>query len=112
MKLKLIISSPEGVIFNGEADFISLTLVDGEIGILPRRENFIGALDEGPIRIKPHGKTLFVPGGLVMKTGQEVHLTVPFAIEAQSYEEYWDILEKKYMEADERIKKLKEINIG
>ncbi|NOZ92087.1 MAG: F0F1 ATP synthase subunit epsilon [Dictyoglomi bacterium] len=110
--MKLIISSPEGVIFEGEADFISLTLVDGELGILPRRENFIGALDEGPIRIKPQMKTLFVPGGLAMKTGTEVHLMVPFAIEASSYEEYWNLLEKKYMEADERIKKLKEIKIG
>ncbi len=110
--MKLIISSPEGVIFEGDVEGVSITLVDGEIGVLPRREPFIGAVDEGPIRIKPQGKTLFVPGGLAMKDKNSVHIMVPFAVEADTYEEYWDILEKKYADADKRLQKLKEIELG
>ncbi len=110
--MKLIISSPEGVIFEDKVEGVSITLVDGEIGVLPRREPFIGAVDEGPIRIKPHGKALFVPGGLAMKDKDSVHIMVPFAIEASTYEEYWDILEKKYADADKRLQKLKEIELG
>ncbi len=110
--MQLIITSPDGTIFNEEVDFVSVTLVDGEIGIMPRRENFIGALDEGPIKIRPQNKTLFVPGGLIMKEKDTVHLMVPFAIEARSYEEYWNILEQKYMHVDERMKKLREIKLS
>ena len=109
--MRVIISSPEGIIFDEEVYFVTLTLVDGEIGIYPRRENFIGALDEGPIKIRPQNKTLFTPTGLAIKKGDTLHVMIPFVVEATTYEEYWEILDQKYNEADNRIKKLRGIKL-
>jgi F-type H+-transporting ATPase subunit epsilon len=46
-----VITSPEGLIFDGKAKFIVVPAADGELGILPRHAPLIAALGFGALRI-------------------------------------------------------------
>lgn len=79
--------------------------------ILPRHSPFIGALDEGPIKIEG-GETLFVPGGLVLWSPPTIHIIAPFTVKASSYDEYYQLLDEKYKEAEQLAQKLKSIALN
>ena len=49
--LRCVITSPEGLIFDGKAKFIVVPAADGELGILPRHAPLIAALGFGALRI-------------------------------------------------------------
>jgi F-type H+-transporting ATPase subunit epsilon len=50
-QLQCIIVTPERTVLDRQADSVSATLFDGEIGVWPRRAPFIGRLGYGEMRV-------------------------------------------------------------
>ena len=65
--MQCILVTPERTVRDEEADFVALTLFDGEIGIGPGRAAMIGRLGYGEMRIVRDKQTVcyYVEGGFV-----------------------------------------------
>ena len=87
MALHCVITSPEGLVFEGDARFVVVTAVDGEMGILPRHAPLIAALGAGEIRVETvdssEKKRFFLDGGFVQVLNGEVTV---LATEAEALE--------------------------
>ena len=67
MSLQCIIVTPERTVLEQPANFVVVTLFDGEIGIAPSRTPFIGRLGYGEMRITQNENTerYYIEGGFV-----------------------------------------------
>ena len=68
MALEVLVTTPDGTIWRGEAVKVVVPAADGELGILPRHAPLIGALGVGELRIAPTGGpniSILVSGGFV-----------------------------------------------
>lgn len=65
--MKLEIISPEGIVYSGETERVSLPGVEGRFDIWPRHAPLIAALREGTIRYTAGGKEkeMAMAGGFV-----------------------------------------------
>ena len=70
--------------FDRPADFVALTLFDGEIGIAPGHTPLIGRLGYGEMRIRREERTdrYYVEGGFVEVLGDVVTVLTPRAVPA------------------------------
>ena len=75
-ELKCIVVTPEGTVRETTADFVALTLFDGEIGISPGHTPMIGRLGAGELRIKLADQVdrYYIEGGFVEVVGDEVSI--------------------------------------
>jgi F-type H+-transporting ATPase subunit epsilon len=66
-RLQCVVVTPERIVFDELADFVALTLYDGELGVLPGRAPLIGRLGFGELRTREGGRSqrYFVDGGFV-----------------------------------------------
>ncbi len=66
-QLQCIIVTPERTVRQQPADFVAVTLYDGEIGVAPRRMPFIGRLGYGEMRVTLNDKIdrYYIEGGFV-----------------------------------------------
>ncbi len=66
-ELNLIVVTPEKTALETKAEFVALTLFDGEVGIAPGRSPLIGRLGYGEMRLRSGGTTThyYVDGGFV-----------------------------------------------
>ncbi len=73
-ELQCIVVTPERTVIDESADFVALTLFDGEVGIAPDHTPMIGQLGYGEMRIAQGGQTLryFVESGFVEVVGNVV----------------------------------------
>ena len=64
-KLQCVIVTPEKAILDEPADMVILPMIDGELGVQPRRAALVGRLGNGELRIKLGAETkrLRVEGG-------------------------------------------------
>jgi F-type H+-transporting ATPase subunit epsilon len=64
-RLQCVIVTPEKAILDEPADMVILPMIDGELGVLPRRAALVGRLGKGELRIKLGNETkrLRVEGG-------------------------------------------------
>jgi F-type H+-transporting ATPase subunit epsilon len=64
-QLKCVVVTPERAVLDEPAEFVSLPMFDGELGVLPGRAPLIGRLGPGELRLQQHGtaRRLFVDGG-------------------------------------------------
>jgi F-type H+-transporting ATPase subunit epsilon len=64
-RLQCVIVTPEKAILDEPADMVILPMIDGELGVLPRRAALVGRLGNGELRIKLGNETkrLRVEGG-------------------------------------------------
>lgn len=78
----LQIVTPDGIAYDGEATSLLLRTAAGDIQILARHEDYVGALSTGKAKIEtPEGvKTASVSGGFVTVAGGAVRL-VPTTFE-------------------------------
>ncbi|WP_044976705.1 ATP synthase F1 subunit epsilon [Ruminococcus sp. HUN007] len=53
---RLQIITPDRIFYDDEAERLIVRTTDGEMGVLARHENFVGALPSGPVRIMKDGK--------------------------------------------------------
>ena len=73
--LHCVITTPEGLVFDGNARSVIVTATDGELGILPRHAPLVGALGHGEARVEKEagGKArFFIDGGFVQVLAGEV----------------------------------------
>jgi F-type H+-transporting ATPase subunit epsilon len=63
--LQCVVVTPERVLLDERVEFVALPLIDGELGVLPRRSPLIGRLGYGELRTRSGGsvKRYFVDGG-------------------------------------------------
>jgi len=92
--------SAEEQIFSGEAEFVVLPGVDGELGIYPRHTPLFTQIKPGAVRIKVPGQSaeelVFVQGGFLEVQPHKVTVLADTAIRAH------DLDEVKAMEAKKR----------
>ena len=92
--------SAEEQIFAGEAEFVVLPGVDGELGIFPRHTPLFTQIKPGAVRIKVPGQAaeelVFVQGGFLEVQPHKVTVLADTAIRAH------DLDEVKAMEAKKR----------
>ena len=72
--LQCIVVTPERTLYDHPAEFVALTLFDGEIGIAPGHTPMIGRLGCGEMRIRHEGQVdrYYVEGGFVEVLGNVV----------------------------------------
>ena len=58
--VEVSVVTPDGPIYNGEAEMVSTKAKSGELGILPNHIPMVAPLQIGAVRIKKGGKTEFV----------------------------------------------------
>ena len=58
--VEVSVVTPDGPIYNGEAEMVSTKAKSGELGILPNHIPMVAPLQIGAVRIKKDGKTEFV----------------------------------------------------
>lgn len=87
--LQCIVVTPERTLYDQSADFVALTLFDGEIGISTGHTPMIGRLGFGEMRIQREGKTerYYVEGGFVEVLGDVVSVLTQRAIVASEIDE-------------------------
>ena len=88
-QLQCIVVTPETTVVDESADFVALTLFDGEIGIAPLRSPLIGRLGNGEMRITQGDRTkrYCVEGGFVEVLGDVVSVLTQRATPAEQLDE-------------------------
>ncbi len=87
--LHCIVVTPERTVRDVPAEFVALTLFDGEVGIAPGHTPMIGRLGVGEMRIREedHIDRLYVEGGFVEVIGNVVSVLTPRAVAAEEIDE-------------------------
>ena len=82
--MQCIVVTPERTLFDRPADFVALTLFDGEIGVAPGRAPLIGRLGCGEMRVRHEDRTerYYVEGGFVEVLGDVVTVLTRRALPA------------------------------
>src|SRR4029453_4080728 len=89
--IQVDVVSAEEQIFSGEAEFVVLPGVVGELGIYPRHTPLLTAIKPGAVRIKLPGQTedelVFVQGGFLEVQPTRVTVLADTAIRAKDLDE-------------------------
>jgi len=87
--LKLEIVTPEGTAYSDDVDMVTLTGVDGEMGIYPRHVRLMTRLMPGEIIVRKGGRDelLAVGEGLVEVTRDRISILTDMAIAAETIDE-------------------------
>jgi F-type H+-transporting ATPase subunit epsilon len=87
--LKLEIVTPEAKVFSDDVDMVTLTGVEGEMGILPQHMPLMTQLVAGEIVVNKGRETFFlaVGDGFVQITGDRVSILTDMAISAENIDE-------------------------
>ena len=87
--IKLEIVTPEAKIFSENVDMVTLTGIEGEMGILPDHMPLMTQLVAGEIIVRKNDKTIFlaVGDGFVQVTGDRVAILTDMAINADNIDE-------------------------
>jgi F-type H+-transporting ATPase subunit epsilon len=87
--MKLEIVTPDGKAYSDDVEMVTLTGVQGEMGILPQHVHLMTKLVPGEIVVRKGGRDSFlaVGGGLVEVTGSRVSVLTDMAVAAESIDE-------------------------
>jgi len=83
--LQCTVVTPEQTLYNQQAEFVALSLYDGEIGIAPGHTPLIGRLGFGEMRIRREGQQTdryYIEGGFVEVLDDVVSVLTQRAIPA------------------------------
>lgn len=83
--MQCIVVTPEKTLYDQSAEFVALTLYDGELGVAPRHAPLIGRLGYGELRIRRGDSVTdryYVEGGFVEVLDDVVSILTPRAITA------------------------------
>jgi F-type H+-transporting ATPase subunit epsilon len=83
--LQVVVVTPERALFDQRADFVSIPMYDGELGVLPERAALIGRLGFGELRVKKGTATtyLYVDGGFVQVRNNVVSVLTARALKPE-----------------------------
>jgi F-type H+-transporting ATPase subunit epsilon len=101
--IKLEIVTPEAKTFSEDVDMVTLTGIDGEMGILPQHMPLMTQLVPGEILVKKGGDNflLAVGDGFVQVTGEKISILTDMAIRAENIDEA--AAEEARKRAEERL---------
>ena len=101
--IKLEIVTPEAKTFSEDVDMVTLTGIDGEMGILPLHMPLMTQLVPGEILVKKGGDNflLAVGDGFVQVTGEKISILTDMAIRAENIDEA--AAEEARKRAEERL---------
>jgi F-type H+-transporting ATPase subunit epsilon len=87
--LKLEIVTPDGKAYSDDVEMVTLTGVQGEMGILPQHIRLMTKLVPGELVVRKGGRDSFVAvgGGLVEVTGTRVSILTDMAVAAEKIDE-------------------------
>ena len=87
--LKLEIVTPEAKIFADDVEMVTLTGIDGDMGIYPQHMPVMTQLVAGEMVARKNGENIFlaVGDGFVQITGQRVAILTDMAIKADDIDE-------------------------
>jgi F-type H+-transporting ATPase subunit epsilon len=87
--MKLEIVTPDGRAYSDDVEMVTLTGVQGEMGILPQHIRLMTKLVPGELVVRKGGRDLFVAvgGGLVEVTGTRVSILTDMAVAADKIDE-------------------------
>lgn len=80
--LRLIIRTPQEIVYEGNVTSLRVTAETGQVGIRPRMEPIVLAIEPGLVLVSANGQTTFAgtAGGLLRCDGQQAHLLTPLAV--------------------------------
>jgi len=100
--LQVDVVSAEEMIYSGEAEFVVLPGIEGELGIYPRHTPLFTQIRPGAVRIKVPGQAeeefVFVQGGFLEVQPHQVTVLADTAIRAHDLDEVKAIEAKKKAE--------------
>jgi F-type H+-transporting ATPase subunit epsilon len=87
--LKLEIVTPDGKAYSEDVEMVTLTGLEGEMGILPQHVRLMTQMVPGELVVRKGGRELFVAvgGGLVEVTGRRVSILTDMAVAADKIDE-------------------------
>jgi F-type H+-transporting ATPase subunit epsilon len=87
--LKLEIVTPEAKVFSEDVEMVSLTGIEGEMGVYPEHMPLMTQLVAGEITARKNGENIYlaVGDGFVQITGQRVAVLTDMAIKADDIDE-------------------------
>ena len=87
--MQCILVTPEATLFDKPADFVALTLFDGEVGIAPGHAPLIGRLGYGEMRVQTGAATerYYVEGGFVEVLNDVVSILTGRAVPADKIDQ-------------------------
>ena len=87
--LQLEIVTPEAKVFSDYVEMVTLTGIDGEMGIYPLHMPLMTQLVAGEIIVRKGGENIFlaVGDGFVQVTGQRVAVLTDMAVRAENIDE-------------------------
>ncbi len=87
--MKLEIVTPEGKAYSDDVEMVTLTGVQGEMGILPQHVRLMTKIVPGEIVVRKEGRELFIAvgGGLVEVTPTRVSVLTDMAVAADRIDE-------------------------
>jgi F-type H+-transporting ATPase subunit epsilon len=87
--LKLEIVTPDGKAYSEDVEMVTLTGVQGEMGILPQHIPLMTRIVPGELVVRKGGRDLLVAvgGGLVQVTGPRVNIVTDMAVAADKIDE-------------------------
>jgi len=87
--LRLEIVTPDAIVYSEDVDMVTLTGVEGQLGILPQHVNLMTQLVPGEMIVRKggHDEFLAVGEGLVEVTGERVAILTDMAIAADKIDE-------------------------
>lgn len=82
--MKCIVVTPERTLYDQPADFVAMTLFDGELGVAAGHTPMIGRLGYGPLRIRHENRveSYYVEGGFVEVLNDVVSILTQRAVPA------------------------------
>lgn len=88
MKLTVDILTPQSKIYEGEADEVIVSTVNGQIGILPNHVPLLTQILPGELRVKNGNKTQLIAilGGYVEVNKNHVNVLGDYAVRAEDIE--------------------------
>jgi F-type H+-transporting ATPase subunit epsilon len=84
--LRCVVVTPETTVVDSQADFVTLTLADGEYGVAPQHAPMIGRLGYGELRIRTGANVAryYTDGGFVQVLNNVVSVLTNRAVPAAS----------------------------
>jgi F-type H+-transporting ATPase subunit epsilon len=83
--LRIVVVTPERPLVDEPADFVSVPLFDGQLGVLPGRAPLVGKLTTGSLKLRSGGqeKLYFIDGGFVQVRANVVSVLTPRALKPE-----------------------------
>ena len=103
-ELYLEIVSPQGIIFQGDVEKVSIPTYSGQITVFPHHAPLFTKLGEGEVDLITGGKTttVVIAGGFLEIKGGSAHILSDHAIRAESIE--LAKVEERKRQAEDRLK--------